>query len=1182
MTRLGFGVALVSIAASILSAQTPSSPPVGRAPAGSVDLLQPQPSHASPTATRSGATFEAPDTFQKYCFECHGGTKHRGDVSIERLIRQSAESSIGDYWEQWEKVAEMVETREMPPEDKAEIFPTDDERKAVTTWIRASLRKYEAEHAGEPGRVTVRRLTSAEYAYALRDLTGIDIKVGVDASSDSVGGEGFTNFGDVQFVQDTSIEHYLEAAKEVADHAVIGAGPLEFFPDTGKTGLELSALSRINDLYASKGFRVVSGEGGRPFGLERYGKALFVAWYYKHRAALGDPSATIRELAAKENITGRFADHIWTVVNKPNTGYPTRQTVDGWTRLPAPTSDISGSIAKARAGCEELYKALTTWPSWFFARGDLAAGGAGDESPLTFDDTTLKAEPTHHYVYAIGGRGGRGRGPVVTPGPTKVFLTFADVNPQAGAAPVVIWRNARIVTRAAVVPGRGAPGGAATAPAAAAGATGPRGRGAAGPILSTQPLRAALPGDAAAALSFGTSPDGTPLGADDFATTGTVSFTIDVPPGGNTLELQADAELGRDRNAVVRLAISDRAEGSPRDVGQRVLLADHQSVGYEGFRSNIAEYVSLLPPNSHGEANPADKDPVPPPFDNTYNSPEHDAFVMKVKYQRNDRFFTDNMVDGADRNRLNQAWNDLFGSWPYHDAYLGMLADHFNLQLGSRRIQDVGAAQMAALPATVRPYVKSLRAHYDDVMRAQQLAQPGHVTDALAFASRAWRRPLTAEENASLRAFYQRSRTETRLDHDAALRTLIARILVSPAFLYRVETVGAGPERPLTGWELASRMSFFLWSSIPDQELRRAAAAGELSDPAMLTRQVRRMIADPKARRLATEFFGQWLGFYHFDEYRGVDTGRFPEFKEEVKSAMYDEAVSTFEYIVRQDRPVREILYADYTFLNKPLAAFYGIDRAAALTEKMEKVDGANRFNRGGALRLGAVLTTTSAPLRTSPVKRGDWVLRRILGTPTPPPPADAGTIPADDKTFNGLTLRERLAQHKRNATCANCHLRIDPLGFPLEGFDAVGRPRTTYADGKPVDDTGEFADDTTIVGAEGLLKYLQTRDKQVMTTVSKKMLGYALGRTVRGSDRPLLETMANAGGNAPFSTLAAAIVTSRQFRNRVGNDGAAPNSTARADAPRSAPQPGGAPGARNRRQPGPQFGPPQPRAGIQ
>src|SRR5262245_45689273 len=625
------------------------------------------------------------------------------------------------------------------------------------------------------------------------------------------------------------------------------------------------------------------------------------------------------------------------------------------------------------------------------------------------------------------------------------------------------------------------------------------------------------------------------MGPEDFAATRTVSFTIDVPPGDNVLELQADVELGRDKDAVVRVTISDRPEGSPRDAGTRAILGDPKSAGYETYRGHIAEYVSLLPPNSHGEANPADKDPVPPPFDNTYNSPEHDAFVMNVKYQRNDRFFTENILDGVDRARLNQAWNDLFGSWPYHDAYLGMLADHYNVTLESRRMEDMTAARIAAPPPAIRPHVIALRAHYDEVMKAEALAEPGHVADALAFASRAWRRPLTAAEKTSLRAFYQRSRTVNHLDHDAAIRALLTRVLVSPAFLYRLETDAPGPERPLSPFELASRMSFFLWSSVPDDELRRAAAAGELSDPAMLARQVRRMTADPKARRFATEFFGQWLGFYHFDEYRGVDTGRFPEFTEEVRSAMYDEAISTFEYIVRRDRPVSEIIAADYTFLNKPLAKFYGIDRNVTSADKVELVEGANAFNRGGSLRLGSVLTTTSAPLRTSPVKRGNWILRRILGTPTPPPPADAGNIAADDRTFNGLTLREKLAVHKRNATCANCHLRIDPLGFPLESFDAVGRPRATYADGKPVDVTGEFADKTTIVGTDGLLTYLRAHDRQVVTTLSKKMLGYALGRTVRGSDRGLIEAMAGAGSTASVSDLAVTIVTSRQFRNRVG-----------------------------------------------
>jgi hypothetical protein len=186
-------------------------------------------------------------------------------------------------------------------------------------------------------------------------------------------------------------------------------------------------------------------------------------------------------------------------------------------------------------------------------------------------------------------------------------------------------------------------------------------------------------------------------------------------------------------------------------------------------------------------------------------------------------------------------------------------------------------------------------------------------------------------------------------------------------------------------------------------------------------------------------------------------------------------------------------------------------------------------------------LTTTSAPLRTSPVKRGDWVLRRILGTPTPPPPADAGSLPADDRTFKGLTVRQRLAEHKRNPSCANCHLRIDPLGFPLEGFDAVGRTRVTYSDGKAVDDTGEFADKSTIVGSAGLLTFLRGQHKQVMTTLSRKMIGYALGRTVRGSDRPLVEAMATGGAGRSFADLAVTVVTSRQFRNRVGGEGVAP-----------------------------------------
>ena len=213
------------------------------------------------------------------------------------MAEQMPSTAVAERADAWVAIARMLETRQMPPEDADASRRRRARRRRVLDPRFA--RPYDAAHAGEPGRVTVRRLTSAEYAYAIRDLTGVDIKVGVDASSDSVGGEGFANFGDVQFVQDASVERYLEAAKEVADHAVIGAGPARLLRGSGQDGPRVVRARPHQGLYATRGFRVVSGEGGRPFGFDRYGKAFYVAWHYRHRAALGEPTATLRGLAAE-------------------------------------------------------------------------------------------------------------------------------------------------------------------------------------------------------------------------------------------------------------------------------------------------------------------------------------------------------------------------------------------------------------------------------------------------------------------------------------------------------------------------------------------------------------------------------------------------------------------------------------------------------------------------------------------------------------------------------------------------------------------------------------------------------------------------------------------------------------------------------------------------------------------
>jgi hypothetical protein len=640
------------------------------------------------------------------------------------------------------------------------------------------------------------------------------------------------------------------------------------------------------------------------------------------------------------------------------------------------------------------------------------------------------------------------------------------------------------------------------------------------------------------------------VGPNDFVTVGSVTASVEftIPPGMTQAELVLQAELdaasGEDCVARCALAHDLNELATVATTGTfSVLLANPAGAGIEALKAGVAEFARNFPQNSHREAAPSDRDPIPAPFDNSYNNPERNDFHYIIKYHRDDRFLTENMLDDSTRAELDQAWTDLLGSFDYHDTFLKFVASKYNLDLGARRIGQLNGEWIQELPDEPRKFVKGLWDEYGAMQKRFEQAAAGHFANVLGFAERAWRRSLSGPEEERLRAYYSKLRVE--LDHAEALRAVLARILVAPAFLYRVENPGESRETTqsarrveLSGWELASRMSYFLWSSIPDAELSRAAAAGELRTSEQLARQAERMLRDPKARRFTTEFFGQWFGFYRFNDYRGVDTARFPEFTDALKAAMYEEAISLFDYIVREDRPVREILFANYSFLNRDLARHYGIDAAAVATNELTLVEEVNRFQRGGLLRLGAVLTSTSAPLRTSAVKRGDWMLRRVLGRAVPPPPGDAGSIPPDDVLDDGKTVRQRLEAHRREASCVNCHSRIDPFGFALEHFDSIGRWRDTYRDGQKIDASGTLNDGTEISQFEGLIEYLRKHEPAFHRTLCAKLLGYALGRAEMITDKPLLEQMA-AGLKTDnrFSTLVKQVVTSPQFRYRRAQD---------------------------------------------
>ena len=417
-------------------------------------------------------------------------------------------------------------------------------------------------------------------------------------------------------------------------------------------------------------------------------------------------------------------------------------------------------------------------------------------------------------------------------------------------------------------------------------------------------------------------------------------------------------------------------------------------------------------------------------------------------------------------------------------------------------------------------------------------AQEHHLRDLERFAHKAWRRPLTSTETQMLEEFYRAKRNVDALGHADAIQACIVRILISPAFLYRVERdAGTAPAKQLTDVELATRLSFSLWSSLPDRELMEAAERGQLTnDPAALQHQARRMLRSPKARRMATEFFGQWLGFYHFDEFRGVDNERFPEFDESLRQSLYGEAISFFEHIIREDRPYSEILQADYSFINRRIADHYGVPwKTQGESESFSKRP-LSEYHRGGMLGLGALLTATSAPLRTSPVKRGDWILRRLVGTPVPPPPADVGSIPAEEVLSDGLTVRDRLEVHRTQAECMNCHVRIDPLGFALENFDSLGRWRETYADGKLINASGELLGGQSITGLEGLKAYLHSEDRQFRRTLANRLVAYMLGRSESIADSALIERIVETLELEPqFSTAVLTVINSKQFRQIRG-----------------------------------------------
>jgi hypothetical protein len=457
--------------------------------------------------------------------------------------------------------------------------------------------------------------------------------------------------------------------------------------------------------------------------------------------------------------------------------------------------------------------------------------------------------------------------------------------------------------------------------------------------------------------------------------------------------------------------------------------------------------------------------------------------------------------------------------------------------LAKARKQGASAEALGAIEA----YFAGIAADIRRVERGRLAAEPSHLKALVQFTERAYRRPLSKAERDDVLAFYRRLRRQDELGHEEALRDTLVTVLLSPHCCYRYDLAAPGTTtRSLTDYELASRLSYFLWSSMPDAELLAHAAAGELHQPKVLKAQARRMLHDPRVRGLATEFGGNWLDFRRFEEHNSVDRQRFPTFTNELRQAMFEEPIRYFIDMAKRNRSVLDLLYGNDTFVNRPLARHYGMSELRGNPDEWVHVEDAQRYGRGGLLPMAVFLTKNAPGLRTSPVKRGYWVVRRLLGEQIPPPPPTVPELPKDEAKLGELTLPQVLARHRDDKACAGCHCRFDSIGLVFEDFGPIGERRGKDLGGRPVQNAATFPDGKDRTGLKGLREYLRDkRQDEFVDNLCRKLFSYALGRGILISDKKALDTMRArlAADGYAFGSLVESIIASPQFLNKRGSE---------------------------------------------
>ena len=1076
---------------------------------------------------------------QKYCVECHNSKVHRGELD---LTRYGSDGDVAAHFRRWNNIVEFIRNGEMPPEDAKQ--PDISESKAVVAVVERILLAEAVKHAGDPGIVLPRRLSNTEYDTAVRDLTRIDIRPTRDFPADPAGGEGFDNTGEALGTSPNLVKKYLAAAQLVADHLVLKPDGISFapFPVTSYNERKKLTELAIIDFYESHDVDTAD--------------YLEAAWRYRYR---GDDQRelTIERWAANNRLSGRYLSLVWKTLSEASTGSGfLKQLGAVWDAIPAPKNaahrpaefrELVDFVESGRRilGSPEQQLIKASAGNWPISHLDFRAKTAANRD--RFDTVAQKGETVLNVTKVTAPK---------DDGTAETSSVFIRIDPAFADGD-----NYVIVKR---------------------------------PLFSlstqlsnnekdereqhkVQTLRSVLDRlnpELAATLEFGMHPQDGEINPEWFVVK--APAVIEIPL---TIEMQRELD-GKHLLVTCQLDPEHSREGS--------VFVQH-SVREPVAKQFTRSTQHLIFGESETAKRLAESADV---FCNAF--PNRFYYVDSVRglaagfhlvegFFRDDQPLVDKVLTDDENAEINRLWRELdfvtqsaetllrgfvwferserevlhdrrFDFLRSEDPDLvedSLLTRFEKLYLDKMGIKRVGDTLEAESPdekyRMIRGFFTQIRAGLTRQQETMADAERSALQDIEVLTRRAFRRPVPAVQRESLLALYGRLREDGQTVEESIRGVLIA-VLMSPDFCYHRTSRPVDPGiHPLNDHDLANRLSFFLWSSLPDEELLGAAEAGELQNEDVLVGHAHRMLKDDRIEAFAREFLGQWLRYRDYLAKDPINADAFPGYTDELRAAIFEEPVRLATHLIHTDRPVTDLLNSDMTFVNSQLAKHYGgtieqqFKNIAATNEGRiwYPVNGLHETGRGGLFGMAMILTKNSAGERTSPVKRGFWSVHHLLGQHFPPPPADVPELPATEQGATA-TIRELLATHVADVQCAMCHSHFDGLGLAMEGFDAIGRSRTKDSAGREIDNVVKLPNGETAEGIPGLIAYIeQHRRHDFVRTLCRKFLGYALGRSVVLSDQPLLTEMDEAlqENEFRFSVLFEMVVRSPQFRMQRGQD---------------------------------------------